>query len=165
MPTHETLEAKLQQASGPLVFLLTAQLLHHGDSNGSTNPHLTPNAVPHHQYHSQHMETRSPCQLFESRKLAAILTQLLNAAWDMWQEGIQQTDTNDCIALSAPQYSASCITATTTPSHQIGRRWIVAFLHQRQITAWDQWHYCNGIQFHIQWSPIKAAKWRSQLDL
>ncbi len=156
MPTtHKTLEAKLQHASGPL-FSLTAQLLLPGNSNGPANSHLTPNAASQYQYPSQHTDTGSPSQPFTSRKLVAILTWLLNAAWDMWQEGIQQANIEDSTALPAPQYPASCTTAIKTPSHQIGRRWIAAFLRQRQNTAWDQWRYCNGIQFHTWQSPIKT---------
>jgi len=86
MPTtHETLEAKLQRTSGPL-FPLTAQLLPPGNSNGPANSHLTPNAASQYQYPSQHTDTGSPSQPFTSRKLVAILTWLLNAAWDMWQD-------------------------------------------------------------------------------
>ncbi len=156
MPTtHETLEAKLQRASGPL-FSLTAQLLPPENSNGPAHSHLTPNAASQYQYPSQQTDTRSPSQLVTSRELATILTRLLNVAWDMWQEGIQQADIEDSTALPAPQYPASRTSVIKTPSHQIGRRWIAAFLRQRQNTAWDHWRYCNGIQFHTRQSPIKT---------
>jgi len=80
--TTENLEAKLQHASYPL-FPLTVQLLHLGDCNVTAHSHPIPNSELQYQYPTQHFETRSLCHLW---KLAAILTWLLNAAWDMWQD-------------------------------------------------------------------------------
>jgi len=129
--TTENLKAKLQHASGPLL-PLTELLLHQGDCTDTVKlkPKAQDNITP--------LATSYPS---ECQKLDFILTQLLNAAWDMWQESydIQQSNIWDLTESSVLHHLTTCTIIITLSSHLIGRHWLEAFLRQRLNTAWDWW--------------------------